>query len=126
MRLAREHVSPGPLQPKLCALEHSLARNRAERELPPANSLFARWFLNRARMFDSCRGHSQSLYASRFCTFRRPIWAGPVSPKCMSPERYGRLPPERAGFRVDRSTEIAHGTEGLDTAPNGHTFLPIA
>jgi hypothetical protein len=42
---------------------------------PQHDCLHLSGFLNRLRMFDSCRGHSQSLYPSRFCSFRRPICA---------------------------------------------------
>jgi hypothetical protein len=38
------------------AVAHSLARSDTRLEHPPANGVFARWFLNRVRMFDSCRG----------------------------------------------------------------------
>ena len=87
-------------------------------------------------MFDSCRGHSQSLYPSRSCSFRRPICAewdflnscflnflGAFPPqradrtdsRCCVPDVHLRVPNPLGVCELLRESELVSGEEpGID------------
>jgi hypothetical protein len=51
-------------------LAQPLARTEVKAYVSPANRVSARWFLNRVRMFDSCRGHSAGFECKRDRIFK--------------------------------------------------------